>query len=236
MAALFGTYDAEPDCSNFFSQYKNLADAYVHRSADRHARSFWAGFGGIRSDVFRSVGGFDEQFARPCIEDLDLGDRVSAVGHRVLIDRRLHGRHLRRWTFRSMIASDVWDKGIPWTQLVLKSGRVQGLNPGVGQGASGALCCLSLLSLAATYWQPRFLVVASTALVATLYLNRRLYAFFLERRGLWFTCRAAAMNMLYHVCNAFSFAVGSALFYMPRKATAAEKAVDSKATNQAATS
>jgi hypothetical protein len=236
MAAVFGTHDDEPDGSNFFSQYKNLADAHVHRYADRHARSFWAGFGGIRSDVFRSVGGFDERFTRPCIEDVDLGDRLSAVGHRVLIDRRLHGRHVKQWTFRSMIASDIWDRGVPWTQLVLKSGRVQGLNPGMGQGASGALCCLSLLSLAAAYSQPRLLVVASTALVSTLYLNRRLYAFFLERRGLWFACRAAAMNPLSHVCNAFSFAVGSAVFYMPRRAAVPEKAVDSKATDQAATS
>ena len=235
MAAVFGTYDDDPDCSNFFSQYKNLAHAYVHRSADRRARSFWAGFGGMRSAVFRSVSGFDEGFTRPCIEDIDLGDRVSAVGHRVLIDRRLHGCHLKRWTFRSMLASDIWDRGVPWTQLVLRSGRVQGLNLGIGQSASVALCCVSLLCLAAAYWQPRLLVVASTAIAATLFLNRKLYAFFLERRGPWFACRAAAMNLLYHVYNAFSFVVGSALFFAQRGAVVPEKAAGSKTSDQAAT-
>ena len=235
MAGVFGTYDDDPGCTNFFSQYKNLAHAYVHRSADRRARSFWAGFGGMRSEVFRSVGGFDERFTRPCIEDVDLGDRVSAVGHRVLIDRRLHACHLKRWTFRSMIASDIWDRGVPWTQLVLKSRRVQGLNLGVGQGMSVVLCWLSILCLAAAYWQPRLLVVASAAIAVTLVLNRKLYAFFLERRGLWFACRAAAMNLLYHVYNALSFAIGSAVFYRQRGAAVSERAVDRNASHQAAT-
>jgi GT2 family glycosyltransferase len=235
MAALFGTYDDDPGCSNFFSQYKNLAHAYVHRSADRRARSFWAGFGGMRSEVFRSVRGFDEGFRRPCIEDIELGDRVAAVGHRVLIDRRLHGCHLKRWTFRSMIASDVWDRGVPWTQLILKSGRVQGLNLGIAQGVSVALCCFALLCIAAAYWQPRLLVIAGMAIVVTLFLNRKLYAFFFERRGAWFACRAAAMNLLYHVYNAFSFGAGAALFYSQRRAAMPAAPVATSSSDRAAT-
>jgi GT2 family glycosyltransferase len=75
IGALFGSYDEHPGWNNFFSQYKNLECAYAHRSSGRVARSFWAGFGGMRAEVFHSVGGFDEEFTRPCIEDIDLGDR-----------------------------------------------------------------------------------------------------------------------------------------------------------------
>jgi hypothetical protein len=91
------------------------------------------------------------------------------------------------------------------------------------------------LCLAAAYWQPRLLVVASAAIAATLFLNRKMYAFFLERRGPWFACRAAAMNLLYHVYNAFSFAIGSAVFYRQRGAAAPESGVDRNASHQAAT-
>jgi len=213
MAAVFGTYDDDPDCSNFFSQYKNLAHAYVHRVSGRRARSFWAGFGGMRSEVFRSVGGFDEGFTRPCIEDIELGDRVACLGHQVLIDRRLHGCNLKRWTFRSMIASDIWDRGVPWTQLILRSRRVQGLNPGLGQSVSVAMCCLALLCIAAAFWQPVLLIAAAAAIAITFHLNRKLYAFFFARRGAWFACRAAAVNLLYHLCNGFSVGVGVVLHY-----------------------
>jgi hypothetical protein len=40
-----------------------------------------------------------------------------------------------------------------------------------------------------------------------------LYVFCYKRRGPWFAVRAATMNLLYHVCNGFSFAFGAALFY-----------------------
>lgn len=215
MAGVFGTCDDDAGCTNFFSQYKNLAQAYVHRSSGRVARSFWAGFGGIRSEAFHSVGGFDEGFTRPCIEDIELGDRVSAAGHRVLVDRRLHGCHLKRWTFRSMVASDIWDRGVPWTQLILKSRRFQG-NLGVGPGASVALCYSTLICIALAYWQPQLLVVATAALSGVLVLNRQLYAFLWNHRGASFAVRGAALNLLYHLYNGFSFALGAALHYSDR--------------------
>ena len=164
------------------------------------------------------MGGFDERFTRPCIEDIELGDRVAAAGSRVLIDRRLHGCHLKRWTFRSMIASDIWDRGVPWTQLILKSRRLPGLNLGAGSRLSVALCYAALLCLALAYWYPQLLVVAGAAIALVLFLNRGLYAFFWRRHGPWFALRAAAMNLLYHVYNGFSFGVGAALFYAERLA------------------
>lgn len=216
MGGLFGSYDDDPGCQNFFSQYKNLAHAYVHRSSGRVARSFWAGFGGMRAEAFYSVGGFNEGFSRPCIEDIDLGDRVSAAGHRVLIDRRLHGCHLKRWTFRSMLASDIWDRGVPWTRLILKSGRVQGLNLGIGAAVSVALSYVALACAALAYLEPMLLAVSAVAIVCVLFLNRNLYRFFVTRRGVSFAARAVALNLLYHLYNGFSFAVGVALHYADR--------------------
>ena len=211
MAAVFGTYDDDPACTNFFSQYKNLAHAYVHRSCARDARSFWAGFGGMRAEVFRSVGGFDEGFTRPCIEDIELGDRVTAAGHRVLVDRRLHACHLKRWTFRSMIASDIWDRGVPWTQLILKSGRLQGLNVGIAARLSTVCAYAALAFAAAAYWYPALLAAAAAALAIVLALNRGLYAFLSERRGVWFAVRASVMNLLYHLYNGVSVFIGIGL-------------------------
>ena len=216
MDAVFGTCDDDAGCKNFFSQYKNLAHVHVHQAADRVARSFWAGFGGVRSGAFRIVGGFDERFTRPCIEDIELGDRLVASGHQIVIDRRLHGCHLKRWTFRSMIASDIWDRGVPWTQLVLKSRRVQGLNLNAASRLSVVLCYVALLSVLAAYRNPLLLAVAAVAISVVLLLNRRLYAFFYRRHGAWFALRGCAMHLLHHVYNGFSFATGVTLFCAER--------------------
>jgi glycosyltransferase involved in cell wall biosynthesis len=217
MTGLFGTYDDKPAASNFFSQYKNLTHAYVHQSSSREARTFWAGFGGIRSTVFRSMGGFDERFTRPSIEDIEFGDRVTAAGHTVFLDRRLQACHLKRWTFQSMVASDVWDRGIPWTQLILNSGRFpDSLNVTVRSRLSVVLCYTALIFVLFAGEQPMLSFAALIAIFVTLFLNREQYLYFASRRGWWFAVRAMLVHLLYHVYSGLSFVAGTILHLCER--------------------
>ena len=39
------------------------------------------------------------------------------------MDPQLRVSHLKRWTVASLIASDVVDRGIPWTQLIWRIGH-----------------------------------------------------------------------------------------------------------------
>ncbi|HEY6508143.1 MAG TPA: glycosyltransferase, partial [Vicinamibacterales bacterium] len=83
VAAIFGAYDLTTVEHNFMSQFKNLSHAYVHETGRTDAQTFWAGLGAIRASVFRTVGGFDERFRRPSIEDIDLGYRIVDAGHHI---------------------------------------------------------------------------------------------------------------------------------------------------------
>ena len=234
LGGLFGSCDDDPGCRHFFSQYKKLTHAYAHRSSGRVARSFRSGFGGMRSEAFHSVGGFDEAFTAASIEDIELGERVTTAGHLVLIDRRLHGCHLKRWTFRSMLASDVWDRGVPWTQLILKSRRVHDVNVVIRPAISVALCYTVLLCLALAYWQPELLFAAAAAIASVLFLNRKLYLFFAAERGAWFACRAMLMNLLDRVCNGVSFVLGAALFLSQRATVIPQPRHSSDSSNRVA--
>jgi len=111
--AVFGAYDDRPAHPGFMSQYKNLSHARVHRTSSTTAQTFWAGFGAVRRGPFQQVGGFDERFERPSVEDIDLGYRLTEAGYAVRIDPTLAACHLKRWTIRSAIVSDVRDRGIP---------------------------------------------------------------------------------------------------------------------------
>ena len=64
VAAVFGSYDDAPDGQSWFSRYKNLLHRYHHQRAQREARTFWAGCGAIRRDVFLEVGGFRRENLR----------------------------------------------------------------------------------------------------------------------------------------------------------------------------
>lgn len=217
VAAVFGAYDEEPAASNFASQYKNLAHSYIHQVSSSVSQTFWAGFGAVRARAFASVGGFDERFRRPSVEDIDLGYRLTAAGHLVLLDNKLRACHLKRWTVGSMIRSDVLDRGIPWTQLILRFGRFQNdLNLRSAYRACVALSYLLVGMLAFSPFQPLLLVPAIGALVVLIALGRKFYGYFLRQRGFWFTARVFPLHFLYHLYNGLSFSVGT-LLYLARR-------------------
>jgi len=68
--------------------------------------------------------GFDEGYGRPAIEDIELGYRLSADGHKILLDHALEVKHLKRWTFLNLVRTDVFDRAIPWTELILRDGNM----------------------------------------------------------------------------------------------------------------
>jgi glycosyltransferase involved in cell wall biosynthesis len=119
VAAVFGSYDdsLEPE---FLSQYKNLSHHFVHQQDREEAATFWSGCGAIRSTIFFEIGGFDEDRQPWTCEDIELGYRLRAAGHAIRIDKHIQARHLKRWTLGELLRSDIFDRGIPWTRLILE--------------------------------------------------------------------------------------------------------------------
>jgi glycosyltransferase involved in cell wall biosynthesis len=122
--AVIGSYDDDPSCPDFLSQYKNLMHCFVHQTACSEASTFWSGCGAIRRKVFLELSGFDANYARPAIEDIELGYRMRQAGRRILLDRDLRARHLKKWTFWGLLKTDIVDRGIPWTELILRDQRM----------------------------------------------------------------------------------------------------------------
>jgi GT2 family glycosyltransferase len=211
--AMFGAYDDHPADPGFTSQYKNLAHAFVHRSSAAAARTFWAGLGAVRRHAFQAVGGFDERFTRPSVEDIDFGYRLTAAGYQVVLDPVLSGCHLKRWTLGSVVLSDVFDRGIPWTQLVLRYGAMSDdLNLRVAYRWSVVLAYVSIVAMGLALYDARFLVAVPLSLAILTALNHRFYRFFYRRRGAAFTARAWVVHLVHHWTNGLSFALGIFLF------------------------
>jgi len=212
IAAVFGAYDRSPAETNFWSQYKNLSHACVHESGNRNAVTFWAGLGAMRRAVFEEVGGFDERFARPSIEDIDLGYRVHRAGHQLRLDPTYRGKHLKRWSLRSAVVTDIQARGIPWTQLIHRYGALANdLNTSWGLRLSVPLSYLFVLGLLMLPFSPRWgASVAAVALALLCWLNRAYYGWFRRHRGWLFAMRVVPAHVLHHLCNGVSFLIGTA--------------------------
>jgi GT2 family glycosyltransferase len=206
--AVFGSYDETPARRDFLSQYKNLFHYYIHQIAEEEAGTFWAGCGAIRRDVFLAAGGFDaDRYPLPSIEDIELGTRLRRAGHRILLDKKLHAKHLKRWDLRTLLVADIARRAIPWTQLILEQGSLPSdLNLRASHRASAALVALLVLALAALVWRPlRALGVIAACLAGVVLLNLDFYRFFLRLRGPWFAARVLPMHLLYYLYSGVTF-------------------------------
>lgn len=122
IVGVFGSYDDDPAEGNFISQYRNLLHHYHHQHSDTESYTLWTGCGAIRKKVFEEIGGFDQKrYTKPSIEDIEFGYRIRKKGYRILLNKDLQVKHLKRWEFLSMLRTDIFQRAIPWSRLILET-------------------------------------------------------------------------------------------------------------------
>jgi glycosyltransferase involved in cell wall biosynthesis len=218
--ALMGAYDDSPADRGFVSQFKNLMHTFVHRQGNSQACTFWCGCGAVKRSVFLEFGGLDESYRRPSIEDIEFGSRMMLSGRKLALDPSIQCKHLKIWTLWNLVRTDVVQRGIPWTELILRTRYLPNdLNLSWGQRASAALSFLLVLLGSAEIWQVltgQALLPASvgvTGIILSLagigFLNRRFYRFLASRNGWSFSLSAIWLHILYYIYSGISFVLGA---------------------------
>jgi cellulose synthase/poly-beta-1,6-N-acetylglucosamine synthase-like glycosyltransferase len=210
--AAFGSYDTSPPGANFTSQYKNLMHHYVHQQGLEDAFTFWAGLGAVRREAFLAAGGFDaERYPRPSIEDIELGGRLRRAGGRIRLVKSAQGTHLKNWTLSGLLKTDVFDRGVPWMELILSSGRVpDDLNLGVRHRIGVAASCLALVSLPLAAARRRFPWEAAALAGVAVAAGSDALSFLARQRGVLFAVRAIPLHLAYYVSSGVALAIGTA--------------------------
>lgn len=212
--ALIGSYDDAPAETNFLSQYKNLFHHYVHQNSSEAASTFWGACGAIRRKVFLHMEGFDTDYRRATIEDIELGYRLRDAGARIKMVKSLQVKHLKRWEPLSFLRTEFFDRALPWVQLIWRDRKlVDDLNLEMSSRLSTALVFSFLLSVWAFFfsWQLSALLWIAFA-VGLLWLNRGLYRFFWRKHHFWFALRTIPWHWFYFFYSGLAFAVGTAQY------------------------
>ena len=212
IGALFGAYDDAPLEPGLLSQYRNLLHHYTHSTAARNAWTFWAGCGAIRRELFLDCGGFDERYRQPSIEDIELGSRLSQAGVRIQVVPNIQVCHMKKWTFLSMIRTDILRRAWPWSRLLLRSRNLpDDLNLGWSQRASAVFAWLAVGLAAFGYVRGTAFLAALAGAGAVAFLNRPLLGFLARSRGLLFALGAFPLHFLYLLYSSATFAVAAAV-------------------------
>ncbi len=201
VAAVFGSYDDAPPWPAFASQYMNLRHHAVHHRSPGEAFSFWSGLGAVRREPFLAVGGYDAaRYLVPSIEDIELGYRLRERGGRILLVPEMQGTHLKRWTLKGVIETDIQLRALPWAKLLMERPELPlHLNVRASERAKALLggALLASLPLVALRVLPLWLPLALFALAWA--VNRPLFAVFRKRNGIGFALAALAFHQLHYV-------------------------------------
>jgi glycosyltransferase involved in cell wall biosynthesis len=212
LSAVFGSYDDQPGHASFLSQYRNLYHHWVHQNGNVEASTFWTGCGAIRREVFLEMHGFSVDYRRPSIEDIELGMRLRESGHRIRLEKTMLGKHMKHWTFWNMLRTDIFLRGVPWVELVLRHGRMSSdLNLSLGSRIATILAgllalCLLVFPLAgytAALWPAAALLILG--LVATQWA---FYRYLAEKRSSAFALAVVPMQVLFFLGCAIAVPLG----------------------------
>jgi glycosyltransferase involved in cell wall biosynthesis len=208
-SALIGSYDDSPSAQDFFSQYKNLFQHYVHQCSADEGYTFWGACGAVRREAFFEVGGFDERYRHPSIEDIELGYRLKGAGHRIRVCKCLQVKHHKRWGPGRLLWSDFFRRALPWTRLILHTGRLENdLNIDRISRLKVFLSYGLLGALGLSGWWSGGLVLAGILVATLLALDVRLLRFFWKKRGLRFAITAIPWLWLYYGYCGLAFGTG----------------------------
>jgi len=207
LAAVFGSYDAEPTHPGLLSQYRNLLHHHVHQGGRAEAATFWTGCGAIRREAFERIGGFDTSFH--AMEDIDLGVRLRAQGYRIRLAHQIQVTHLKVWSFWSIVRTDVRDRALPWTRIIMRSGKLPDDLNLSGPQRMSALTALGLttLGLVGLRWPRLWLAIPGLA-AAFVAQNRGLYHLLFRYGGPRLLAIGVPMHLLFYLYSTAAFVYG----------------------------
>lgn len=208
VAAVFGSYDSSPAGTPWFSRYKNLTHRFYHQRAQREATTFWAGCGAVSAEMYRKIGGFDvETYRVPSIEDIELGYRIKRAGGRILVLPELQGKHLKVWTIRNAIHTDLFRRALPWSRLMIaREGVADDLNTSKLERVKAMVAGLFLLALLALPFAPGIWPATLGLGLVALGLNWAFARFLFKNGGLGFAAASLLYHQVYYVYSAAAFA------------------------------
>jgi GT2 family glycosyltransferase len=214
--ALIGSYDDTPGAVNFLSQYKNLFHHFTHQTGAEDASTFWGACGAIRRNVFLEIGGFDEAYRYPSVEDIDLGYRLKKSGYQIKLCPTVQVKHLKQWGVVSLLKAEIFYRALPWTELIWRDRhlRTNDLNLKFSSQLSLILIYALIAALFASWWSMDTLAVALGLSLTLLILNLQLYQFFHQKRGLWFAVRVIPWHWFYLFYGGIGFAIGTIRYHL----------------------
>jgi hypothetical protein len=162
---------------------------------------------------------YDEwRFSTPCLESVELGERLLGAGRGALLSSELKVTHLKEWSL-ALVCREVWARG----RLLARSlgySRMSAVAPGevvftLSRAVIPAVLLVGTLVLAAAFIpQPHVRAEVGLAFAVLVMTNLPLHGFFARSRGLGFAAISAPVHIVIQIVAAGALCTGWALRYL----------------------
>ena len=205
--AIIGSYDDQPHNQSLISKYRNLLHHYTHQTSSTQVNTFWGACGIIKREVFIAIGGFDESFQQPSIEDIELGYRLAEKGYSIKLDKSLQVKHFKNWSLSNVVYTDVFLRAKPWTILLQKHQKWDSteLNVSKREKVVAAFLSVAILAFMLSFIFPFWGILSISSLLSLTVLKRKLYYFFAQHFAVYQLPSVIAMHWLYIICAVVGF-------------------------------
>lgn len=210
-AAVIGTYTRETPVPNFISAYKSAHHHWVNQTTSCWPASFFTACGAVRRAVFDEVT-FDETWDR-CLEDVVFGMDLVRKGLTIYVEKNVTVVHLKRYSLAALIRSDLWNRAVPWTKLLLQRRHFPNeLNTTWRDRLATAFVAMLLLAvpMALLGFLPAGMAVFTITGLLGLFLatNRAFWRFLWREQGGYFTLRAIPLHYIFYLTCGVGFVIG----------------------------
>jgi hypothetical protein len=129
-----------------------------------------------------------------------------------MLDPEIQGKHLKSWTLRTMVETDLARRGVPWVKLLLDRGSSSSaLNLGWRHRLS-VLATIGLVASLAT----RRAVPAGASFAALLLLNQSFFRLLARRGGLGLATAGVPLLVIHQLLAAAAVPTGAVLHVRDR--------------------
>ncbi len=130
----------------------------------------------------------------------------------------LQVKHLKTWRLADMLATDLWRRAVPWTELMLREGQmVNDLNVKTRDRISVVMAFVVLVTLLSAWIWPPLLAAGALAMILMVALNAGLFRFYQRERGVLFAAGVIPFYWLYLLTGGLGFALGLVRHLLGRK-------------------
>ena len=180
---------------SIFEEYRTLQNHYWHISSEGYATPGNFALGGVRSDVFQEIGGFNPKLTQ--CEDVEYGHRINQK-YKLIYTSKVMGQHDHDDKL-TVIMKKLFERARQRIPFYFKRRQFsKGFETG-SRAVGIMLAFLSVCSLALAFFNPAFLFLPGLLFIGFLSMDFKQYLFVLQERKVPFTLFFIGVHYLVNV-------------------------------------